>query len=415
MSIDNGPSEELQRILLARIISEKGFLSSIAGWVGQETFTGRTEQDLYLLVSQYQKQYGEIPSKSVLIDLVERHDRLTLSQDQLSTLLSAHCDYSTDRLCEWIKERKLQLALADFGGSQDYEKLAQSVSSISSLSLKQDEGSDSVLLDEKLEGQESLELPCIPTPWEWLNDQLRGGPRKGDLCVILSVISGGKTTGLVNLAVHATELGFFVLYLTFEDGVKKIRRRMLQRLANMTREELVERHERATKKAKRIRKSKGGLCVTRNLTTRRSSVGDLHKIIRDEQSRHSRRVDLVCTDYMDRFKPASKHDAYRHDLQQIMEDCKVVATKEEVVHWTARQVQRTMVGKPVVGLNAAGESWGTMESPDLVISFGEEARFQDLDQRKLTLFTAKVRDGVAHKKATLMADFARQRIYEPED
>ncbi|KKN13369.1 hypothetical protein LCGC14_1006880, partial [marine sediment metagenome] len=101
----------------------------------------------------------------------------------------------------------------------------------------------------------------------------------------------------------------------------------------------------------------------------------------------------------------------RHALREIFEDCKQMAKSMSLVHWTARQVNKSMVGKDTIGYEHAGESWGSMESPDIIIGFGRT--LEDEQCGSISLYTSKVRDGEAHKKRDLAVDFAKQRVWDP--
>jgi replicative DNA helicase len=246
-----------------------------------------------------------------------------------------------------------------------------------------------------------------------LNRELDGGPEIGDLAVILTVVSGGKTTALVNITRHAMFLGKFVVYFTFEDGERKIKSRLMQSIANMTKVEAVSNRDEVVRTKNRFLKRYGGRCEVKDLQSRRSTVSDAAAFVRTLEDNYEQKVDVVVTDYADRFRAQNRYYEPRHALREIFEDCKWLARNLEVVHWTARQVNKTRVGKDIITTDAAGESWGSMESPDLVIGLGRT--LQDEALNRITLHTAKVRDERDHQTHPLITDFERQRIYDPLD
>ena len=232
------------------------------------------------------------------------------------------------------------------------------------------------------------------------------------MCVILTVISGGKTTALVNLAHQAIADGKFVVYFTFEDGESKIKRRLLQRIMNGTRDDLLK----DPMYTKRIRtqflQESGGRCEVKDLMSRRSTVEAAAGFVKSLEDAAGRKVDLVITDYADRFAPANRYQEPRHALREVFEDCKWMARHLNIVHWTARQVNKTRVGKEIIGAEHSAEAWGTMESPDLVIGLGRT--LEDEKRNTITMYTSKVRDAECHKRCNLRTDFARQNISEFE-
>ncbi|MCK5017411.1 MAG: hypothetical protein KAS32_10125, partial [Candidatus Peribacteraceae bacterium] len=270
--------------------------------------------------------------------------------------------------------------------------------------------SDYTSLDEDHDDDEERGQ-VVPTPWAWLNGVLDGGPEKGDLGVILTNISVGKTTALVNMAKEAMGQGLLAVYFTFEDGEKKIKRRLIQCIANATIEDL-----RTNKMQMLARKNKfimkyGGYCAVKDLQSRRSTVEDAANFIRAISEEHGRPVDIVLTDYADRFRAATKYAEPRHALREIFEDCKWLARELDVVHWTARQGKKELVGKERITMDGAGESWGSMESPDIVIGLGRTMEDEAMD--RICLYTAKVRDSKDHESHSLETDYPRQRILEP--
>ena len=252
----------------------------------------------------------------------------------------------------------------------------------------------------------------VKTPWQWLNHQLHGGLEVGDLAVILTVVNGGKTTALVNVAWRALRHGLFVVFFTFEDGEVKIKRRLIQAISGMTMEEIGKNPVKARYKKNRFLEKYGGRCEIKDLVTRVSTVRDMESLVQSIQDSAKRKIDLVITDYADRFRPPNRRGEPRHEYREVFELCKAVARKLELVHWTASQSNKTRTGKDIIGIEHVSEAYGKIESADLALGLGQT--LQDESLGRMTLYTAKVRDAEKHKKCTLLADFARQRIREPK-
>lgn len=353
----------------------------------------------------YSNKYGKHPCQETLRELV-RSSNYKDRGGVLNIIDSVNgfddADYVRDQLAERARWQAIDNAILQSSTPEELsDRIREAVvigksSRQSCINLEDDNFDDPVGF-------------IVPTPWGWLNDQLLGGPVKQDLAVVLSVINGGKTAALVNIAYRAIIEGLAVVYLTFEDGDKKIARRFKQLVGNMTMEEVILHPQRATHKMHKFLELTGGHCTIKTLASRRDGVAEAAAFLKGLPHK----PDVVITDYADRFRPKAKYTEPRHSLREIFEDCKQLAKDFDVLHWTARQVNKTRMGQSVVGTEHAGEAWGTMESPDLVIGLGRTMEDERLG--RLMLFTAKVRDHESHKLHPLMVDFDKQRIWDPED
>jgi len=403
---DFGP--DFEQHVLDTILSDPTFTSKFRPIIKPDAFVLDNNRYLVQTILDYFDEYGQPPSNAVLTDLVRKgvyRDKGGALQRIEDASPVSDLDYVRDRLMGWAKWTAIEQVLQSHNGEAPAD-FAERISRASRI------GDELVLNHTNLsidEPGENIDNSHIATPWAWLNDVLNGGPEIGDLAVILTVISGGKTTALINIARHALQLGKSVVYFTFEDGERKIKRRLMQSIANATRDELADHSVR--RKRDRFLKKYGGTCEIKDLQSRRSTVDDAASFIRSIEDVNERKVDVVISDYADRFRPNNRYTEPRHALREIFEDCKWLARSLNVVHWTARQVNKSRVGKEIISTDAAGESWGSMESPDLVIGLGRTLEDEQLDQ--ITLFTAKVRDEKDHQARNLCTDFERQRIFDP--
>lgn len=407
-SHDYGPEFEQQ--VLDVLVLDQSFIPKFRPVIDPDAFISEDSRYIVHVVVEYYDEYGHIPSRGVLSELVRKgvyRDKGGVIQRIESASPVPDVGYVRDRVLAWAKWSAIETVLQSHNGDSPREFAGR----IERASRTGDELTlDHTRLD-TTEPNEGIKAIVVPTPWTWLNDQLDGGPEVGDLAVVLTVVSGGKTTALVNIARHALRLGKSVVYFTFEDGERKIKRRLTQCIANATYEELVNRKEDIIRRRNRFLVKHGGRCEIKDLQSRRSTVEDAAAFVKTVGDTGERPVDLVITDYADRFRPHGRYSEPRHSLREIFEDCKWLARSLKVVHWTARQVNKTKVGKEIISTDSAGESWGSMESPDLVIGLGRT--LEDEQVGRITLFTAKVRDQQDHQARSLVTDFERQSIIDP--
>tara|TARA_Y100000310_G_scaffold241651_1_gene245685 strand:+ start:442 stop:1680 length:1239 start_codon:yes stop_codon:yes gene_type:complete len=401
---------DFEEQVIAVILTDPKFFLKFQSIITAGAFVVENHQCLIEEIGKYVGTYSKVPSGEVLVDAVRRstwRDKGGMIEIIRNVSPVEDVEYVQDRILGWAKWNSIDQVLNDLEGKEPKE-FAQEITKASHI------GDDLIMKHTNLQvdDDEGIRGEIIKTPWKWLNKQLKGGPELGDLGVILTVINGGKTTALVNIAYHALSLGKFVVYFTFEDGEKKIKRRLLQNITNSTIEEML-RSPTYTKRCRsKFLKETGSRCEIKDLQSRRTSVEEATGFVRSLEESVGRKVDVVITDYADRFAPVNRYNEPRHALREIFEDCKWLARNLQVVHWTARQVNKSRVGKDILSAEHVAEAWGTMESPDLVIGFGRT--LEDERIGRITLYTSKVRDGENHQRTTLLADFARQTIYEME-
>ena len=402
---DFGP--DFENIVIQAVLKNPEFMAKFKTIVSPDAFADETNKFVVRKVREYYDLYNEHPMNGTLPDMIRRshfRDKAEAIRIVEEAKPCENISYVQDRIINWSKWTAIEDILNL--GIKDPIELSDQIQRASKV------GDDLTFSHTTLDTDtEHEEKEFIPTPWRWLNDQLEGGPELGDLAVIITVIGGGKTTALCNIAKHAIMMGKSVVYFTFEDGERKIKRRLMQTICQMTKEEMANDHKTAVTRRNRFLVKYGGTCEIKDLVTRISTVSDAASFIETVEDTRQRKVDLVITDYADRFRSKIRTDEPRHQLREIFEDCKSLARTKELVHWTARQVNKTQVGKDTIGYENVSESWGSMESPDIVVGLGRT--LEDEERGSMTMFTSKVRDSEAHQRRDLAVDFAIQRIWDP--
>ncbi|MCK5612598.1 AAA family ATPase [Candidatus Pacearchaeota archaeon] len=402
---DFGP--DFENVIIQAVLKNPEFMGKFKSVISPDAFIDDTNKFVVRIVQEHYELYGDHPMNGTLSDVVRR-SHFRNKADAIAIIEnSSPCEnitYIRDRIINWAKWTAIEDVLSL--GIKDPGELSDSIQHASKVGDNLMFTHTSLDVDTERERKE-----VIPTPWGWLNDQLEGGPEIGDLGVVITVIGGGKTTILCNILKHALLLGKSVVYFTFEDGERKIKRRIMQSICQMTKKDMANDHKAAIKRRNRFLTKHGGTCEIKDLTTRISSVNDAAAFIRTVEEIKERKVDLVVTDYADRFKPVIRTDEPRHALREIFEDCKAMAKSLEIVHWTARQVNKSMVGKDTIGYENVSESWGSMEAPDIVVGFGRT--LEDEQRGSISAYTSKARDAEAHQKRDFAVDFAKQRVWDP--
>lgn len=404
---------EFEAAVIAVMIKDVSFYPKFQPVVSPTLFKDKGHRLIARVMEEHYDQYSGVPSHAVLVERV----RGSMSPDAGSAVakLDSLPDvwdsaYVGDRIIQFAKWTAIDTTLSNPMLRVDPRSFSIEVDKASRVG-------DSLLLDHTTldadKDGETAQNELIETPWTWLNERMGGGPEVGDFCCVITVINGGKTTILCNVARHHLAIGKHVVYFTFEDGETKIKRRMLQTIAGWTKEQVVNDLEGARDLRERFLVATGGKMHIKQLKTRRSSVDDAMAFVKAVADKEGRAVDTVITDYADRFKPEGRYNEPRHALREIYEDCKYMAVDLKVQHWSASQSNKLKMGKDVVGMEDGSESTGKFESCDLALGFGQTMEDQKLG--KITMFTSKVRDARKNEICPLIADWDVQRIYGPQD
>lgn len=396
---------EFEDALISIVTKSTPFVSKFRSILTPDAFLDADKKFVVSIVLGYFDKYSKLPSKNVLIGLIKRsnyRDKGLAIEVVENVEKCDDTDFVAEQVLSWSKWNRMSGVIDGYDGD-DATEFASQIEEAARI------GDDLLFEHTDLTKADKItRRETIETPWDWLNLVTDGGPEKGDLSVVITVIGGGKTTALVNIAKHALKLGKFVVYLTFEDGETKIKRRFMQSIGDMTKREVIANITKARFKVNNFISKNDGRCEIKMMTTNISTVADAVSFIRNLEDVRRRKVDMVITDYADRFGSKIRYREPRHKLREIFEDCKAMAMSLDVVHWTARQVAKEAVGKSVVTYEKASESWGSMESPDLVIGIGRT--MEDEQMGRMTLYTSKVRDSQDHQKTSLIVDFDKQSI-----
>lgn len=404
---DLGP--DFERTVVETVLSDPEFLSKHASLLIPDAFQEEGHRFLIQTLQEYLTKYGTVPDRAIIVELIRRsnyRDRGGLVEFVEGAAEHNGQTYVRDRLLQWARWTSLERVIREYQGQcpQEFVGLLEQASRVGEGTIMEHTQLD------KDKSREGVRNRLIRTPWKWLNEQLHGGMEIEDLAVILTVVNGGKTTALVNVAWRALRRGQFVVYFTFEDGEVKIKRRIMQAINGWSLDELIVQRERGRKRRDRFLRKYGGRCEIKDLRTRISTVQDAEAFIRTVEEQSKRKVDVVITDYADRFHPPFRRSEPRHEYREIFEACKAMARNLKVVHWTASQGNKTRTGKEIVSIEHISEAYGKVESADLVLGLGQT--MEDERTGRITLFTAKMRDAQKHQRHSLLADFAIQRIID---
>ena len=229
MSFVYGPHDwgpNFEPTVAAAFVLDEGFFRKYSPLINIDAFSREEVRLVLYCVKGYWEAYDKLPQEPVLREWLRKsgHPETGNAIEWIEDLAPPEdVSYIADRVLEWVKWQEIHAAMLEC--QDDPRELATRITSASRLGDHLQMNHTRMHMDH-VNGE--VRRPQVPSPWNWLNDALGGGPEMQDMGIVVSFVNVGKTCILVNLARAALEQGKAVAYITFEDGEMKIKRRFLQ-------------------------------------------------------------------------------------------------------------------------------------------------------------------------------------------
>lgn len=248
---------------------------------------------------------------------------------------------------------------------EDYDinrNLRDRLDDIDSLDIEgQAEGSFSAYrdLDYKAKLYEKFDKDKLPSGLHGLDEATEGGLSKGELAMLGASTGGGKTTTLSNLAVDYTLQGYNVLYVLLEelDHTTNFRldRILLHEPYNfflLNGKKLVANYKQKMETYLNTYRQHAKLgeleVVTRPAHT--MTIAQLQQTILSKERQRKLKFDVVIVDYPDLLANPQETGNESKDGGRLFEDLRKLAQENNVLMWTATQLNRTAKGEEIKSL-----------------------------------------------------------------
>ena len=304
-------------------------------------------------------------NKKFIIDIVDDIYSFSEKTNQL--------DYYKDATKEFVRDRNVREAFikcVDLYKKGDYKSIPDVIAeAVKEVAFDQKLGLNFLEAGELL--SQSLKLEMIPTPFEAINNVLKGGLARKELGLILGGTSAGKSWMLQAIGAHALLQGYNVLYYTLEMSDVSVARRFASIIQQKSPDDVTEQD---ILKIKDTLKSKG---VTSRLfiteyPTKSCSVSDLKLNMSALYNYYSFKPDLILIDYADLMKSRTSYSEKRHELTSIYEDLRGLGGESNAGVWTVSQVNRTGYGKKIITVENIAEDFNKSTICDFIMSVGRD-------------------------------------------
>jgi Mrp family chromosome partitioning ATPase len=279
-----------------------------------------------ILNSKLHTVVKENPSKSPL--LREYKDFIT---DIFS--LSIDSDDTAEQLVqEFSKNRAVIISIDSVRSLADEGKYGEAIEVLSEAaeeqSLQVDETKITDLLttitDRKtLYGPDGLRR--IETPFSKLTKMLKGGFREGYQYVFVGPTNVGKTTLVLNFALHAVKMGYLVYHLSAETFIEELLMRLDSMVLDVSEEVIKEDLDYYLPKIHDFWKSVKGKFLLQYVVSGTKEISMIEKQFSSIVKTYGKLPDLLIIDYPEKMKPSTALKDYRFQVAGLYADARRIA------------------------------------------------------------------------------------------
>jgi replicative DNA helicase len=392
---------QLQKELLAAVLTSKEFLMEVSPQIFQDPLIKK----LVVNAQRYLKQYEEIPTLSHLVYIADSQfdsSEKTRTGEILETL-----PFPSKFAKEVIKQKITQASfwetvsqttnfLADVDMEKSPEKVVKKINELQKWTediLAYGEEEESFIdFMESTETRVSERLieedETIPTLMYGIDKAFCGGPETGTLNCVLGASGQGKSVFLVNVAWGAVVAGYDVYFLTLEISAKKTLDRLDMRACGMDKFTLKTNPLQVKQKLKMYKDTLNiGNIYVQYLSN--ANIYTIQNQLKKLKQQKGKTPKVLIVDYADLLNHGHGNLELRHQLEKTFQKLRNIAVENNLVVWTASQLNRNGSKKGKQNLYATkediAEGWGKVAVCDTVSVLTETGIFLD-----------KVRDDVSH-------------------
>jgi replicative DNA helicase len=254
----------------------------------------------------------------------------------------------------------------------------------------------------------------IPTGIESFDHILYGGLGVNELLTVMAHSGRGKTAVLVNLFYGALLNGIDAVYFSLEMSQRDILRRFYRRVTYKTKQEfhedekkwasVIERFFRLTKSAGRILYYPTGTIGTFDIEIALDRLRDLYGF----------EPKLVIVDHLELLKaPKLGYGMERYAVLKIITDSlRNIALTRNIAMVTATQATKASFDKIKLTQTDIGESYGKIQSSDVVIALCQTA--EEVANNRMRLTIVKNRDYISGREIETYIDLDRMLLTDIE-
>jgi len=385
-------SEFLEKLILKGSLTNKEYLVRVVSFFEKRYFENSTVAEIYNNVKNYLLKYNEIPSETVLINLLDEEYRIK-AKNLLEEIKSINFDvareykFLIEETNNYLKNKALVCAVLDVVDILEGKSNNKDLSSVRR--LIEDALTKDLLVNlgtryfddlyERLKRIFNSVDVRVPTYFPKFDEFINGGFPPFTLSVIMAKIHGGKTNTIANFAARQAINGHNVVLFTMEMSEDEISRRFdsIYSLLDINSIYISDRYKKElVKKLSEVKKipNRGNLYI-KYYPTGTATVNDFKVYLRELQMRDIK-PDIIYADYINIMRSVgvkSSGDLYSL-VKGIAEELRALSGEFTAPVISVSQFNREGMNLAFrdVGFTQTAESIGVPAVADFIAIYGED-------------------------------------------
>jgi len=409
---------EFQYRLINAFFVEQGFFSDLNSIIDQNMFTDAYLRGIVMIIKEYYKKYGSVPSYDMLTIKVNEK---SLTDDDRQYYVETidklkHTSIDGYKEIEDMAERffkqqnlikvanKLKTIASD-GDLSKYDECQKLLEDTMAIGRK---SNDETHPFDNIEGDLSQEsVTTIPTGIDKLDEILGGGLDKGKVGLIICAMGMGKTSMTTCIAANAAAYrcdknnneGYKVLQLIFEDKKRDLRRKYIAKASQVESKDLSKTEEGAEYVKDLLSKYPDREIINNNVIIKKLDTGevkasDIREIVK-KKTNEGFKPDLLVIDYFECIE--GEYGSTKSDITEregkTMRKFENMAEELDVAIWLPTQGNRESISSELVTNDKVGGSIRKNQIAQVVLSITRSV--DDIKNKRATIAVLKNRSGGA--------------------
>ena len=360
--------------VLSSLLTHKEFLLNIQDVLSEEYFDNQAHKWIIKEILNYFQKYHTCPSMDVLKVELKKIDNEVLQvsiKEQLREAYRASDEdlkYVEEEFSGFCKNQQLKKALltsVDFLNAGDYDSIRSMIDN--ALKAGQDKNMGHEYNKDVESRYREDHRTIVPTPWESINELLKGGLGNGDFGLIFGNPGGGKSWSLVALGGFAVKLGYNVLHYTLELGADYVGRRYDAFFTGVGVQHITKHKGQVEEAVEQL----PGQLIIKEYPTGKASISTIESHIKKCIDLDFK-PDLIIIDYVDLLRSKRKNRERKEEIDDIYISTKGLARELNLPVWSVSQVNRAGAKDDIIEGDKAAGSYDKMMVTDVAISLSRK-------------------------------------------
>lgn len=397
--------------IFSKIICSGAFYAKVKSLIVQAQLTN-VESNIYKLITVFFEKYERMPTREELLlsfdnlpeserkYLHEYKDYINKTYQTVVEVANVDEQVLLDSLCEVIEKRGIKNKLVAIANDFDKKNTIGILDDIKDLLISNLSISNKSVYIDVHNVKQNIELvkyratEKIPTMLPGLDKVLYGGIGVREITCIIAPSGKGKTAWLVNMMHSFLMQGYNVLFITLEMSVQDITRRLYRRILCENKDFLTDEKQESiihwVNKFFALSKSRGKILYH---PANSMSVEDIKTELTMLELADKFRPDVLVIDHLDLMVSHKKNIRQKEGFaywRLLVDDLREMPLLKHIPVITATQSNRQSSRKTLVTEMDVGESFGKVQSSDVVLSLNQTP--EEAENRRMRICVLKNRD-----------------------